>query len=310
MQKVPRWLLIQRQNLSLDNKVLLSKRIIEEWSELCQGKIYIAFSGGKDSTVLLNLVRSLYPNTEAVFCNTGLEFPEIKEFVRTVPNVVWIKPKMSFKQILDKYGFPVVRKEVAQRIHEYRVTKSEKLKHRILYGCGNAYKSGKLPNKWQFLLKAPFKISHLCCNYMKKNISKNYEKQTGNMPMLGTMAVDSHLRQQSYMKTGCNNFDAKRPKSTPLAFWTEPDIWKYITLYNIKYSKIYDMGYHNTGCMFCCFGEHLKYSKFELMKKTHPKLYDYCMNQLGLKKVLNYVARKPIGLFDPDEEDTCSNAKK
>ena len=44
-------------------------------------KIAVAVSGGVDSTVLLDLVRSANPDIKAVFVNTGLEYPQIVKFV-------------------------------------------------------------------------------------------------------------------------------------------------------------------------------------------------------------------------------------
>ena len=84
--------------------------MITEWYKHWEEKVYVAFSGGKDSTVLLHLVRSIYPEVPAVFSDTGLEYPEIKAFVRSVENVVWLRPKMSFKEVIEKYGYPVVSK--------------------------------------------------------------------------------------------------------------------------------------------------------------------------------------------------------
>lgn len=80
------------------------------------GQVYISFSGGKDSTVLLDLARRIYPDIEAVFCDTGLEYPEIRDFVKTFDNVTWIKPEMRFDKVIEKYGYPVIGKEVAGRI--------------------------------------------------------------------------------------------------------------------------------------------------------------------------------------------------
>jgi len=79
--------------------------------------------------------------------------------------------------------------------------------------------------------------------------------------------------------------------STPISFWTEKDVWEYLRTFNIPYSRIYDMGYERTGCMFCMFGvKNDKYpNRFQLMEKTHPKQYEYCMNKLGLKAVLKYI---------------------
>lgn len=288
------WQLKQRQSLDLDAKVCMSQERIREWYEYWDGYVYVSFSGGKDSTVLLHLVKSLYPHVDAVFVDTGLEYPEIKEFVRTVRDVTIIRPKMSFREVLDKYGYPVVSKETAQKIHEIRTTKSEKLLHKRLHGDTNKYKSGKLPEKWKYLLDAPFKISHRCCDIMKKDPAKRFEKETGLYPYLGNMACDSHFRRQQYVMRGCNAFDTKRPTSTPMAFWTTEDVWEYIRRYNLTYCRVYDMGYKTTGCIFCCFGLHKEQhpNRFELLKDTHPKLYKYCMNSLGLRKVLNYTGGK------------------
>jgi 3'-phosphoadenosine 5'-phosphosulfate sulfotransferase (PAPS reductase)/FAD synthetase len=80
--------------------------------------------------------------------------------------------------------------------------------------------------------------------------------------------------------------------STPLGFWLEDDIWDYIKKYDIPYAEIYDLGYTRTGCMFCMFGVQLEKgeNRFQCMKKTHPKQYDYCINKLGCGKVLDFIA--------------------
>ena len=50
------WQLKQRQGLPLEAKIELSKKKIREWYEAHDGEVYVAFSGGKDSTVLLDEV--------------------------------------------------------------------------------------------------------------------------------------------------------------------------------------------------------------------------------------------------------------
>ncbi len=101
---------------------------------------------------------------------------------------------------------------------------------------------------------------------------------------------------QNYLQYGCNAFDTTRPMSRPLAFWTEKDIWEYIEKYKITYpEELYKtLGYQRTGCMFCMFGTHMEKepNKFQRMKETHPKQYEYCMNQLGLAEVLDYLKIK------------------
>ena len=105
----------QWQALPLNVKVLMTKDRIRQWvNEYGEDGVYVSFSGGKDSTVLLDLVRQSYPNVPAVFIDTGLEYPEIREFVKTFDNVEWIKPKYNFRKVIEKYGYPFISKEVAE----------------------------------------------------------------------------------------------------------------------------------------------------------------------------------------------------
>lgn len=276
-------------SMSLDEKVQRSKELILEWYYQYGGNVYVSFSGGKDSTVLLHLVRSLKAckDVPAVFCDTGLEYPDIRKFAMSQENITVLKPKLTFKQVIEKYGYPVISKEQAEYIRQYRTAKSEKTKLQRWTGEGGA---GKISEKWKFLVNAPFKISEQCCDIMKKGPSKKYEKETGRKPLLGIMATESTLRLQKYYKGNCNAFSAKRPQSMPIAFWNEGDIWEYIRKYNVPYCSIYDKGFERTGCMFCLFGAHLKNDKrFELMEENFPQLHSYCMEKLGLREVLNFI---------------------
>ena len=78
--------LARLRKMSLADKIEYSKTVIREFYERMDGKVYVSFSGGKDSTVLLHLVRSIYPDTPGMFIDTGLEYPEILEHVKTFDN--------------------------------------------------------------------------------------------------------------------------------------------------------------------------------------------------------------------------------
>ena len=123
------------QNLPLNIKIAKSKLRIEEFVRTLGGtdKVYVSFSGGKDSTVLLHLVRSVYPSVEAVYSNTGLEFPEINEFVKSVDNVTIVRPKKSFKQVIEQEGYPMVSKKTARMIRDLQNPTERNMKIRKLY---------------------------------------------------------------------------------------------------------------------------------------------------------------------------------
>lgn len=301
------WQLKQMQELPLEVKILKTQQRIREWYEYWGGKVYVSFSGGKDSTVLLNIAREIYPDVPAVFVDTGLEYPEIKEFVKTIDNVITLRPKMSFAEVINKHGYPVVSKLVSRFVKDLSGNPSETTKNLRLNGIkkdgSKAHSSNVLAKKWRYLVNAPFKISNRCCDIMKKNPMKKYEKETGRHAIIGTMTHESKLRETTYLKHGCNAFDAKKPISVPISFWTEQDVLQYIKKNNLSYASVYGdivedtdnnlktTGEHRTGCMFCMFGCHLEKgeNRFQRMKRTHPKIYDYCINKLGIGEVLDYI---------------------
>jgi len=294
--KIPAWALKQKQSLPLESKVTLSQLRIRQWYEHWKGQVYVAFSGGKDSTVLLHMVRDLYPNVPAVFSDTGLEFPEIREFVKKTENVTWVKPKITFRSVIEKYGWPVVSKRVARYVRDLRrpIEKNPNTQHLRRTGLnqkGELCPSMKLAKKWLFLIDAPFLISEQCCDVMKKGPFKSYVKETGRHPMSGVMTSDARQRMRRYLDEGCNLYSGKDPISRPMSVWLEADVWEYLKVHKVPYSSIYDMGYSRTGCVFCAFGAHLEKppNRFQLMKKTHPKLWKYCMDKLGLRPVLEHV---------------------
>ena len=103
------------QSLPLEDKITLTKLRIQEWYEHWGGAVFVSFSGGKDSTVLLKLVRELYPDVKAVYCDTGLEYPEVKEHVKSFDNVEIIRPKKTFKQVVEEYGWVFHLRQLQKR---------------------------------------------------------------------------------------------------------------------------------------------------------------------------------------------------
>lgn len=383
--------LAYRQALPLSMKVAFTKTRIREWiNHYSMDGVYEAYSGGMGSKVLSHLIDETYPDNDIprVFVDTGLEYPEVRQFAMKEPRCVVVKPKMNFKQVIEKYGYPFVSKEVSECVYGAKqyltkllaenpnfdrqtdscrmrtsIANSEELANILNRKMKNreggqnqrlAQMLGMLTldqtikanipdkdrsmfsfEKWAFFLDedAP-PVSQRCCTVMKKEPSHRYSHETGRVVMTGEMASESRLRTQKWLQHGCNGFDLKEPKSTPLATWTYQDLLLYIKLHNIEICSVYGdivtdyakdgqldgqvsltdlsdeyglfdlgnlplktTGCERTGCMFCGYGCHLEKEgkgRFEMMKKTHPKIYDYIMRPkeeggLNYKEVIDWI---------------------
>ena len=276
------------------------------------GQVYVSFSGGKDSTVLKHIVDSMYSDVPAVFVNTGLEYPEIQKFAMSQKNVVTLRPEMRFDEVVKKYGYPVISKDISTCIKYAKAGAKTRLE-RI---NGTAINKDGTPSmfncsRWKFMLSAPYEVGADCCKIMKKKPSVKYEKETGRKTIMATMAFESKQREVGWFKTGCNGFEMKEPKSKPMSFWTEQDVLHYIQKYKVPYCSVYGdirlkpktdelpgqinaidylgcyepedvletTGCSRTGCIFCMFGAHLEKepNRFQRLRETHPRQYEYCI---------------------------------
>lgn len=302
----------QMQSLPLEAKGIMSEQRIVQWYEYWDEQVYVSFSGGKDSTVLADLCAKVCQKygwtLHMLFVNTGLEYPEIQKFVKEYAEwlrqtyaieveLTIIRPEMRFDEVIKKYGYPVISKEVARAVHYAKKTgtKSGEYYSQKLNGTleHNGKKSMYNCEKWKFLLDADFECHSACCDVMKKKPAHQYEKQTKRKPIIATMASESRLRKQKWIQYGCNAFGAKKKTSQPMSFWTEQDVLHYIKKYNVPYCSVYGdivldekadgdkviegqmnlvdylgeyqqedklktTGCDRTGCIFCMFGCHLE----------------------------------------------------
>ena len=300
--------------MPLAQKVQTTVAKILEFYTRTNKKCYVSCSGGADSMVLHDICDRMYQNgiiptpIKVVFDDTGLEEPTVRATALSIDGVTVVKPQMSFYEVLKNIGYPIISKEVAECVVQARNNLENNNRERDIYRLekllGTAkQKDGSKSNynkeKYKPLLNAPFRISNECCNIMKKTPLKYLEEY----PIVGTMTEESILRENSWYKTGCNSFD-KKIMSRPLSFWTKQDTLQYIKEKNLKIAQCYGnvvevdsnnnevikgcgtklrfSGVQRTGCIFCGFGMHLDTlkggtSRFELLRQTQPKLFDYCM---------------------------------
>lgn len=299
----------ERQSWSLDQKIDHSLGTIEAFVNRMGGvdKVYVSFSGGKDSTVLFHLARRIYPNILGVFCNTGNEYPDIIRFVRQTQsegaNIQIIRPKMTPREVWAKYGFPLVGKE--QSFYINIVRKNPECRTAQLRMSKNT-RFG-ISEKWKYLINEPYDVHNICCHKLKKEPMHRFCKESGRFPIIGVMASESKRREADYIKNGnCNYFSTTTPKSQPLSIWVEEDIWAYIERFGLPIADIYCKGATRTGCMGCGFGaQFADDTRFRVLYRNYPKCYDMVMNYTNNGVTFREALRKALavnGLYLPDEE--------
>jgi len=291
------------QKWPFERKVMVAQAKIIEWYVRHNGMVFCSVSGGKDSVVMLDIARKCFPDIEAVYVNAGLDFPEVRRFAAAIPNMTVLKPKMRFDEVISIYGWCYPSKDVSKTLYYARKGSKwalDRLAGINADGTASWFRQTHY-QKWAFLLESNFILSDKCCEVSKEKPLNEYAKQSGKYPIIGTMAAESRRRMESWLRRGCNAFDKKYPSSQPISIFTEQDVLEYLRRYNIPYASVYGdivadkkgrlstTGEKRTGCIFCPVGCHLdKHNRFERLKTTHPKQYDYVINTLGLGGLLDY----------------------
>ena len=278
------------RNMNLQSKIVQTKSLIREAvHEFGIDKVYISYSGGKDSTVLSHIAKSMYPNILHLFDNTTNEYPETIEHVKwekeeNDTNIISVIPKDShgvvwtFKKVVQYYGYPMFSKRISNAIRTYQHALSVRTKSNSQDYISKNFK------KYERFKELP--ISDKCCDKLKKEPLRRKAKELGlECSILGILASESYQREKDWLEYGCNVFHQRKDNQCrPLSFWTNEDILDYINEYNVKIPKLYEMGYTRNGCMYCGFGVQLESegeNRYQKLKKTHPVQYNYFIKNFG-----------------------------
>lgn len=292
-----KFLINELKNLSLRDKEKMAIVRIKEFLSECDKNNMapvISFSGGKDSCVLRHLVNRV---RKSIKLETAAEIfnPEIALFLQSIPKseITFFSTLMSFKDVIKHYGFPIISKEMSQKINNVRNSKTLGKWTRACFGLRS---SRKISKKYlHFLDKdlVKYEISNICCSLIKGRV-----KYSKTPKFVGTTIQESQLRRTSWLKNGCNFYGKDTWCCRPISLFTEEDIWAYIKKYNVPYSKAYgNYGdkWSRTGCICCGFGLSfeqklsdmgIKRSRFELLFDYYPNAYKKYMYEYGMYKPL------------------------
>jgi len=241
-------------------KIKNTKRLIKEALSKHE-KPVVACSFGKNSMVVLHIVRHFCPNVYVLFNDTLVEYPDTYKFKKMISkkwklNLIETKPSKTFWQIVDNYGFPL------------------------------------------FSRKGYRDASKYCCDYLKEYpIARILRKYKFDLYFTGLSRYESRLREFSAQKYG-NYFYSKRSKHWkchPIQDWTEENVWDYHDIYNVPYNGLYDKespeGFNlRTGCWCCTIP--IKYGKIEFLRRNYPHLWTLLLKK-GIGKM---ILEKKVGI--------------
>ena len=314
-------------HMPYNDKLIWAKEKIIDFLNWCQKEnkkeVLVSFSGGKDSTVLLDLVAKVHKeiNSEIYLVPAyaiEITFPSTVQFIKStveqyqdqypyIKNPLFVKPIKPWIDILKSKGYPIYSKKISTMLNRLKRSKTKTLLSKIAFGIEPSAKY-KISKQRLFLLDSEmtyfideqgnrinYFFSEKCCDYVKGGL-----KHDKRPSFIGTMANESELRKQSWIKNGCNIYNQNHPMSRPLSIWNTNDIWTYIKenklnindAYGYQPSKhnINELRFSRLGCTACPLGSSLeeyianKYSKDDKLcneykyRNRFEKLYEYMPN--------------------------------
>lgn len=310
---------------TLDQKVTEACHRIEELYYETDGKCYISYSGGKDSTVLLALVKlceEVYTIPEngipAVFVNTGIEMGVTIDFVKWVKenyyqNLITIRPSVSFDWVLKTCGKPIKSKMKSEMLDRWQKgSRTDYVIRRMIYGKskdGASFERTKIADKDAHMISDDFAIhaSNKCCDYLKKRPFAKYAKENNSGGFaIGIRMVEQGAREiatkKRLSKGGrvCSYVSHGIIKKAPIIDWADEDVDEFVKKYNVPLSRAYtEYGFHRTGCMACPYAFKWLPNDLKYLHDHEPNRYKAAMH--WLKDV--YIAQNVILPFDEDYEN-------
>lgn len=333
---------LQKQSLPYEQKIIQAERRAHEFADWADEHNYdICVSiGGLDSITLYYFLTAIGISAVPVSVSS-LEDKSIQEIHKQIPGMVTLKPYKSKVEVLREYGFPVISKEKAAKIENLQSPDNPKQTfiHAIMTGDmgeqGNFEHSDKikLPDKWirlfgglyadhrpdiNFICQkcqgvSPFKVSAVCCKWMKEMPAQDWQKANRMIPYLGLMASEGGQREKGLMKNGCNYYGKETIRSCPFAPFYRQDLLQLASDLKVPVPRVYgeialdDNGLlrttraQRTGCSMCGFGIHneKRPHRFDRLREDNPKEWEFWMyncvtdpvsgEKYGWGRVLDYI---------------------
>lgn len=237
----------------LEEKAIARLKLFEPNPEF-EDPYYLAYSGGKDSDVILVLAELAGVRYEAVHNLTTADAPETVYYVRSKKNVQISKPSVTMWDLIPQKFLPPTRRvryccsELKERGGEGR---------RVITGVrweesdSRKKNAGKvvIQNKPKTTIKAAEKIGVEYSQSKQNNIILNNDNGK-------TRELVEHCAMQGKIVVN------------PIIEWTDRDVWDFLKYYGCKGNPLYECGFDRVGCIGCVLcNKNKRYREFDLYPK-------------------------------------------
>ena len=187
---------------------------------------WLAYSGGKDSCVILELAKMAGVNFEAHYSVTSVDPPELVRFVKTHKDVYFDIPHDREGKPISMWSLLKNRAMPPTRIARYCC---EKLKESS--GKGTVTITGV---RW--------------AESVNRKNSQGLVNVFGKTKREAIILNDDNDESRRQVEV-C--FRTRKTLVNPIIDWTDEDVWEFIHKYNVPYCELYDMGWSRLGCIGC-----------------------------------------------------------
>lgn len=204
---------------------------------------YVAFSGGKDSVVALDLVQRALPHNcfKVLFGDTGMEFPDTYETVEKIKQIC-AEEKIEFLQAKSKL---------------------------------------KPENTWQ-IFGPPAVTIRWCCSVHKTTPQIMQLREVLQKPDFTGMAFtgvrgDESLSRSEYDAISYGGKHSGQYSCHPILEWNTAELFLYIYENGLTFNNAYKKGNTRAGCLVCPMSQ----GKHDYMKyKNYPDDTDLFINKI------------------------------
>lgn len=204
--------------------------------------VYVSFSGGKDSLVVLDLARTSLKQREfkAFFLNTGIEFPETVEFVRHSCQEM----KIPFEEVSADSAFWEQVGKFGPPAKDFR------------WCC----KVCKLASA------GDLEAGKGSCSFSNKE----------TVSSVAYLTIDGKRKHESFSRARIaanetNPFVPAQLNIFPIRDWKALEVWLYIYWRGLSYNPLYDLGFERVGCWLCPSALAAEYVR---VKELHPEMHE------------------------------------